>query len=145
MSGECPNPDCKERVTGHHHTLYGENGRGGVVQGEHETKSCLIKLDKEKVSRRGMITTIVLIVLSLLGTTAIVTVYGLDSLKEDRAVVAENKQEIATIDAKLGYLEVMVEENHNNLEAIKDKVDELYLTPKELKKLIKEAVKAGSQ
>ena len=111
---ECPNPDCKRVVDGHGHTLYGEDGRGGLVQGEGEMKvkvgaledmsddvetikACLPK----KVSRKGMITTMILVVLSLIGSACIVTVYALDSLKQDRYVVTENKQNIATMYAKL--------------------------------------------
>lgn len=28
---ECPNKDCQKRQDGHHVTLYGESGRGGIV------------------------------------------------------------------------------------------------------------------
>ncbi len=138
---DCPNPDCKQRVDGHGHTLYGEDGRGGLVRGENELKTCLGK----KVSRKGMIITVTSIVIALLGSGGTFTIYGLEALKKDREVVAENKEHISTMDAELEYIKVMVEENHNNLEDIKQKMDEKYITPKELKKLIKEAVKAGNR
>jgi len=41
--GECPSKECHNRVEGHHNTLYGPDGRGGVV-GEmpgKADKSCL--------------------------------------------------------------------------------------------------------
>ena len=136
---DCPNPDCKQRVDGHSHTLYGEDGRGGLVRGENELKTCLGK----KVSRKGMIITVTSIVIALLGSGGTFTIYGLEALKKDRAIVTENKENIATVNAELEYLKVMVEENHNNLEDIKHKMDEKHMTKKELKKLMRDAVKEG--
>ena len=128
MKGECPNSDCKDRVQGHHTTLFGKDGMSGVV-------ACIGK----KLSRN----TALMILLALLGSAGGVTVYGLDAAKKDREAVTENKQNIRDVDAKLGYLEVMVEENHNNLEDIKNQIEKT-LTPEEFKKLIKEAVKEGN-
>ncbi len=127
---ECPNQDCKKVVDGHNHTLYGKDGMGGVV-------ACV----KNKLSR----STAVMVAIGIIGSAGGVTVYGLDSLKQDRVAVTENKENIATMNAELEYIKVMVEENHNNLEDIKNKMDEKYMTPKELKKLIKDAVKEGSR
>lgn len=130
MGGECPNSDCKDRVAGHHTTLYGKDGMGGVV-------ACVGK----KLSRSTAIT----IALVILGSAGGVTVYGLDAAKKDREAVVANKQDIKDVDAKLGYLEVMVEENHNNLRDIKLQIKSIHLKPEELKKLIKDAVKEGNR
>ena len=137
---DCPNQDCKDMVLGHDVTLHGQDHMSGAIGEIKDQKGCLAK----KVSRKGMVATIVLVVLSLIGSACIVTVYALDSLKEDRAVVAENRQKISNMDAKLEYLEVMVEENHNNLEAIKEQVED-QITPSQLRKLIIDAVKEGNE
>lgn len=141
MGGECPNPDCKEKVAGHGRTLYGDDGMGGAVSEIKDQRACLQK----KVSRKGMILTTISIIAVLLSSGTAFTVYGLEALKEDREVATENKKDIATINAKLGYIEVMVEENHNTLEEIQDKIDEKLIDPKALEKLIKDAIKEGTR
>ncbi len=42
MAG-CPNAECRDKVDGHQTTLYGENGRGGVVGEQAEQKRCIDK------------------------------------------------------------------------------------------------------
>ena len=126
---ECPNSDCKERQDGHHTTLFGKDGMSGLV-------SCMGK----KLSRN----TALVVILALVGSASGVTVYGLDSLKQDRAVVAENKQEIGNMKANLEWIKVTVEENHQNLNDIKKQIDEIQMTPGQLKKLITDAVKKGN-
>ncbi len=129
MGGECPNSDCKDRVQGHHTTLFGKDGMSGVV-------ACIGK----KLSRN----TALVVLLAALSSVGGVTVYGLDAAKKDREGVIENKQDIKDVDAKLVYLEVMVEENHNNLEEIKTQIQQIHMTPVELKRLIKDAVEEGN-
>lgn len=45
MNGQCPSKECHEKMDGHHRTLYGEDGRSGLV-GEVKykvDKTCLSK------------------------------------------------------------------------------------------------------
>ena len=119
---ECPSPDCRE-----------------------ELRDCLSK----KVSRKGMIAITISIVTILLGTGATFGVYGLEALRSDRANVVERvngtEDSIIKIEGELQLIKQTVEGNKKSLIEINKKMDEVYITPKELKKLIKEAVKAGSR
>ena len=90
----------------------------------------------EKLSRN----TALVVLLAMLGSVGGVTVYGLESLKQDRAVVAENKQEIGNMKANLEWIKVTVEENHQNLNDIKEQIEAIHMTPDQLKKLITDAV-----
>ena len=129
MENECPS-HCKEKVDGHQATLFGKDGMSGLV-------SCMGK----KLSRN----TALVVLLAMLGSVGGVTVYGLESLKQDRAVVAKNKQEIGTMKANLEWIKVTVEENHQNLNDIKEQIEAIHLTPGQLKKLITDAVKKGNE
>ncbi len=127
---DCPNPDCKERQDGHHTTLFGKDGMSGLV-------ACVGK----KLSRN----TALIVILAILGSAGGVTVYGLESLKQDRVVVAENKQQISNMKANLEWIKVMVEANHQNLKDIKKQIEEIQMTPDQLKELITDAVKEGNK
>ncbi len=140
MGGECPNLDCKQRGDGHHHTLYGEDGRGGLVAGEKEQKACLQK----KISRKGAIITVISIVAALLSSGTAFTVYGLEALKTDRAVVADNTNNIGKIQVELEAIKEAVESNQTSLEEIQDKMEHM-IDPNTLKELITDAVKEGNK
>ncbi len=127
---ECPNPDCKERVAGHHTTLFGKDGMSGLV-------SCVSK----KVSRG----TVIAIALVLLGSAGSATLYGLDAAKKDRKDVAENTKEIGNMKANLEWIKITVEENHDNLRDIKKHIKDTHISPNQLQELIKNAVKEGNK
>lgn len=126
---ECPNPECRKIVDGHQSTLYGKDGMTGLV-------ACV----KQKLARN----TALIVLLAILSSAGGVTVYGLEAAKKDRNAVAENKQEIGNMKANLEWIKVTVEENHQNLNDIKEQIDQTHMTPVELRRLIEEAVRKGN-
>lgn len=42
--GECPDAGCQKKLNGHHTTLYGPDGMGGVVGEQGKLKTCLNKM-----------------------------------------------------------------------------------------------------
>ncbi len=126
---DCPNPDCKKKVEGHGHTLYGKDGMSGIV-------ACLSK----KVSR----STVLLVALGILSSAGGVTVYRLDAAKKDRAAVTDNTNNIGKIQVELEAIKEAVESNQTSLEEIQDKMEHM-IDPNTLKELITDAVKEGNR
>ncbi len=127
---DCPNPDCKDRVQGHHTTLFGKDGMSGLV-------SCVGK----KLSRN----TAIVIAVAIIGSASGVTVYGLDAAKKDRAAVTENKSNIGKIQVELEAIKEAVVENQVSLEEIQNDMEKHMIDPNTLKELITDAVKEGNR
>lgn len=140
MNG-CPDSDCKAEVTGtsktvkgHHTTLFGFDGMGGVV-------GCMAK----KVSKKGLIG-LTFAILALFGGAF---GYTVDVLKEDRANIVKrvngNEDKLIAIETDVQQFGQAMIENKASLEDIKEQIDKNSIDPDRLKKLIKDAVKAGNK
>lgn len=138
---DCPNPECRKIVDGHNLTLYGEDGRDGLVGGEKEMKTCLTK----KVSRKGAITVTIAIATLLFGAGGTFGVYGLETLKKDRGAIANNEKKIIEISVELKAIKEAVQENQDSLVDIKEQIDKNLIDPTVLKALIKDAVTEGNR
>ena len=86
---DCPNKDCKARVDGHHATLYGPDGMGGVV-------SCMKKFVTKKA---------VWVAVCVFGLTIISTGVKVWTRQEVNPHIYTRKSESAARDNRLTRLE----------------------------------------
>lgn len=128
---ECPNPDCKRVLNGHHNTLFGANGSHGIVGEIHEMSGTIKHLCQKFVSRKqlwgGVLSVVSICGMIMIGGGVPMYLYAKAEAKEVKAEVIELSKENA--------------EQTKDIEHIKEELQKLSIEQAETLNKILKAIK----
>lgn len=129
---ECPNKDCRDRVDGHHKTLYGDDGRGGVTADVQKKadKGCL----REYMKKPPVVLIVALITMILVPT--IVTGVKVWSGQEMSPHIYAKKEKVSDHETRISVAEERYKQIQKDVSEIKEAIKEQNEQFAEVKTLI---------